>query len=164
MEKILNNSYVILIFRIVIGTIFLIAASSKIADPAIFAKELANYKMFPELMINIIAVTLPWIELICSIFIISGIRMKSVSLILGILIIAFNISVLTAMIKGLNINCGCHTKIMAEQVGWKKIFENFGLLLLAFVIFISKSYRFTLEYYILKKSALSRLPAFRNLN
>jgi putative oxidoreductase len=164
MDKIINNSYVNLIFRLVLGSIFLIAASSKLADPSGFAKEIANYRILPELILNILAITLPWVELVCSIFIISGIRLKSVSFIMGILIIVFNVAVLIAMIKGLNINCGCHTKLMAEQVGWKKIFENLGLFVLACTIFISKSYKFTLEYYILKKSALSRLPAFRNLN
>ena len=164
MLKLLNNSYINLILRLVLGCIFLLAASSKIANPSAFAGDIANYKIIPGFAINIFAMTLPWIELVCAIFIISGIRLKSSTAIIGILILVFNAAIIIAMAKGLNINCGCHTKIMAEQVGWKKLIENTGLFLSALYIFYSKGTKITLESYIIKKSAFAKMAVFRNLN
>lgn len=164
MKKIIDNSYLNLIFRLVLGTMFLLAAVSKAANPSGFANEIANYKILPEIIINFMAIVLPWIELVAALFIIMGIRLKSSALILSVLIIVFNTAIIIAMAKGLNINCGCHTKVMAEMVGWRKISENFGLLILGIFIFYSKGIKYTLENYILKKSILAKMSILRNLN
>jgi uncharacterized membrane protein YphA (DoxX/SURF4 family) len=164
MKKIIDNSYINLIFRIVLGTMFLLAAVSKAADPASFAQEIANYKILPDILINLMAIVLPWIELFASLFIIIGIRIKSSVLIISSLIIVFNIAIIIAMAKGLNINCGCHTKVMAEMVGLQKIIENMCLLILGIFIFYSKGIKFTMENYILKKSVLAKMSFMKNLN
>ena len=52
MKKIIDNSYINLIFRIVLGTMFLLAAVSKAADPSAVANEIANYKILPDILIN----------------------------------------------------------------------------------------------------------------
>ena len=160
----IDNSYVNLILRIILGSLFLFAAASKMAEPGPFAKEIANYRIMPDFFINFMAITLPWIEFICALFIITGIRLKSSSFIIGCLLLIFTTAIIIAMFKGLNINCGCHTKVMAAQVGWKKLFENTGLFLAALIIFYSKGLKITLEHYILRKSALARMQIFRNLN
>jgi putative oxidoreductase len=164
MKDLLHNSYINLIFRIILGTLFLLASTSKAVEPAIFAEEIANYKILPELLVNIMAITFPWIELICAVFIITGVRLKSATFILGLLLIVFSIGVFIAMAKGLNINCGCHTQVMAEEIGMTKLIENTGLLLITLYIFFSNGIRFTLERYIVQKSSLAKIPAFRNLN
>ena len=164
MRKILDNSYINLIFRIILSGLFLIAATSKIAAPAEFAKEISNYQILPDFMLNIVALVLPWIELFAAMFILFGIRLKSASLTLFVLVVIFEIAILIALAKGLNINCGCHTKVMAELVGWKKIFENLILLIAAAYIYFSKGVKFTLERYIIKESILNRIAAFKNLN
>jgi len=164
MKILLNNTYITLIFRIILGSIFLVAATAKISDLSGFAKEIGNYQIVPDLLRNIMAITIPWIELVCAIFLIVGIRMKSSATILGVLIIIFNIAIFIALLKGLNINCGCHTQVMAEKVGWQKILENTGLLLISIFLFFTKNIKLTLESYIIKKSAFAKMAAFRNLN
>ncbi len=164
MRKLLNNQYLNLLFRIILGSIFLIAAISKIADLSGFAKEIANYKIVPDMAVNLMSIVIPWIELVCAMFIITGIRIKSSVAIIGSMILVFNIAIAIAMIKGLNINCGCHTQVMAEQIGWQKIIENTGLFLLALFLFYSKNTKLTIENYIIKKSAFAKMAAFRNLN
>ncbi|MFH1050402.1 MAG: MauE/DoxX family redox-associated membrane protein [bacterium] len=164
MKRLLNNSYISLLFRIILGAIFLIAATSKIADLGGFAKEISNYKIVPDIAVNLMAMSIPWIELVCAIFIIVGIRTKSSVAIIGSLLIVFIFAISIAMLKGLNINCGCHTQVLAEKIGWQKILENAGLLILALYLFYSKAPKFTIENYIIKKSAFAKMAAFRNLN
>ncbi len=162
LKKLINNDYLNLIARIFVGGIFLIAAISKISDPTGFAKEISNYQIMPNFTINFFALILPWIELFSAFLIITGIRIKSSSLIIISLTIIFNIAILIAIAKGLNINCGCHTKVMAELIGWRKIFENTLLLLFTIYLFYSKGLKLTVENYIIKNYILSKISAFKN--
>lgn len=131
MKKILQNDYLNLIVRIILSTVFIFFAVGKITDPWQFAKEINNYQIMPEFSISIMALVIPWIELICGFLIISGVKVKSSSAVSGALLIVFIIAIFIAMSKGLNINCGCSTQSY-QEVGWAKIFEDI-LLLIGFV-------------------------------
>lgn len=144
MKKILENSYLNLIVRLFLGVFFLLAAIGKAAEPALFAKEIANYAIVPEPMINLVALFLPWTELVVSIFLIFGIRLKSSAAITSILLIIFIIAVGSAMARGLDINCGCFSQKI-QYVGWPKILENTGLLLLALYLFFFPAKKLTIE-------------------
>lgn len=144
MKKILENNYLNVIVRLFLGVFFLLAALGKAAEPALFAKEIANYAIVPEPLINLVALFISWTELIVSIFLIFGIRIKSSSAITAILLIIFILAVGSAMVRGLDINCGCFSQKI-QYVGWPKIFENIGLLLLALFLFFSPAKKFTIE-------------------
>lgn len=149
LKKILYNDYINLIFRIIPGFIFIYAGIGKIADPALFAKEIMNYNMLPLSIINIMALTLPWIELICGILLIAGVLIRANSIIISGLLIVFIIAVGSAMSRGLDINCGCFSSMHADTVGWKKIFENLGQLFCTTFLFFVPNGKFTLENLIL---------------
>lgn len=152
MNKILSNPALLLIARIVLGLIFIIASAGKIYNPAVFAQEISNYDFMPYFTINLMAIILPWIELIAGIFLISGIRLKASSAIIGALLIVFIIAVATAMARGLNINCGCYSHVANDPVGWKKIIENTIQLALALWIYIFPVKKFTFENFIMNNS------------
>lgn len=144
MRKILENSIINLIVRIFLGVFFLSAALGKAAEPALFAKEIANYAIIPDPFINLVALIIPWIELIVSIFLIFGIRLKSSSAITSILLVIFIIAVGSAMARGLDINCGCFSQKI-QYVGWPKILENTGLLILSIYLFFFPVKKLTIE-------------------
>lgn len=72
LTKILSNRYLLLGLRLVLGAVFVWAAWHKIADPGGFARDIYNYRMLPEETINLMAIIMPWLELVCGIFIIIG--------------------------------------------------------------------------------------------
>lgn len=152
MKKFLNNEYFLLISRITVGTVFLMVSLAKVVHPGAFANEIGNYDLFPEIIVNFSAVVLPWIELICGMLLIAGVRLKANSLIISILLIFFILSVGSAMARGLNIDCGCYSNIKAEKVGWNKIFENLSMLLLTLNIYFSNNKKLTLEYFAIKEA------------
>lgn len=155
-NNILDNPYLNLVSRILIGLLFIFAAVPKIADPALFAKEIGNYGIIPFFFLNIMSLTLPWVELICGIFLMSGLRLKTSSAISIFLYTIFTLAVAIALIKGLSIKCGCHTKITADNVGIRKIIENCGLLLLCIYIFFYPAKKLTVENLILNDSENSK--------
>jgi len=48
--------------RLVMAGIFLYASIDKIAHPAAFAKDIYNYQILPDALINLTALLLPWLE------------------------------------------------------------------------------------------------------
>lgn len=144
-QKIFNNSYLILIARIIVGLMFIIVGVAKVANGAEFAEEIRNYQILPNFILNISAISVAWIELIAGILILFGIETKANALIILSMLIIFTTAVGIAMIKGLNINCGCYSQIASQKVGFPKIFENLGLIILTFIILFSNNKKFNLS-------------------
>jgi putative oxidoreductase len=134
MKDILANPYLSLLIRLFIGFLFIAAAVDKIAQPAEFAKNVANYHIPPYSLTNIVALTLPWLEFVVGLLLLFGVRVKAASILTSGMLIMFIILIASAMIRGFNISCGCFSQSGAaaaevSTVGWKKIFEDIGLLL-----------------------------------
>ena len=145
MKAILSNDYVNFLARVVVGFIFISFGMEKIFEPSKFANEIGNYKMLPEILLNFSALILPWIEVISGLLLIAGVRIKANSAIIGSLLFVFIVAVATAMARGLSIKCGCSSS-NAQMVGFPKIFENLGLLLLCLNLFIFPNSRFSFDF------------------
>ena len=136
--SLITNKYFIWVVRFFIGFVFIFAGIEKIADPAAFAESIANYKIVPIYFVNFFAIALPWIEVISGILLIFGLYIRENSVIYVSLMTVFTIMVFVAVLRGLDIDCGCFGTAEAQSVGLAKIFENIGLILLGvFVIMVS---------------------------
>lgn len=144
MKTILSNKYFLLTLRILLGVVFIYAAISKASDPEGFARAIANYKLLPIFLINILALILPWIELCAGVLLVFGFLVKENSMILGGLLAVFVIAILISLARGLNIDCGCFGTVGGTKVGIQKILENIGLLLSAIILIKFESNSFTL--------------------
>lgn len=140
-----NNPYISLISRLILGTVFIVVGVTKIIDPKLFSNEIGNYEMLPDILINIPAIILPWLELVVGFMLVLGVKLKENAFIAGVLLILFTLAVSIAWARGLNINCGCFSAIKEEKVGILKILQNSGMIVLSFLIFISKNNKFRLS-------------------
>ena len=59
MNNFLSNKYLLFLFRIILGFVFIYAGILKISDPAGFSEVINNYKLLPLLFVNFFAITLP---------------------------------------------------------------------------------------------------------
>lgn len=128
-QRVLEHPLLGLIARLVVGGIFVMYAVDKIAAPADFALNIERYQLLPLPVVNLVAIVLPWVELVVGLFLIAGIRVRAVAAIAAVLLIVFLIAIGSAMARGLQINCGCSAH--AETVGWGKLIEDAVYLLLA---------------------------------
>ena len=129
--NILNNSWFELTARWFLGATFIYASYSKILAPAVFAKIIYGYDLFPAIFINLLAIILPFVELIAGCALIIGIYPRSASLIINFMLLAFIISLSINMIRGHEFDCGC----FAIDASSPSIFSG-PLLIRDFIYFI----------------------------
>lgn len=134
--KIINNKIFLFSLRFFVGLVFIIAGIIKIIAPVEFFEAVMNYKIFGEFISQIIAVVIPWLELIIGLLIIFEVYIKENLLLYLVLLLSFNILIASAIIRGLNINCGCFGTENSMQVGFYKLAENFGLFFIALFLFL----------------------------
>lgn len=97
----------LLLARIAFGLVFIAASVHKIIDPHAFAGDIYNYRLFPDELINVLALYLPWVELTGGICLVFGWwRLGAAGLLCG-LMAAFMVALGINWARGLDVNCGC---------------------------------------------------------
>lgn len=107
MNTIVRLGYGWTVLRIVLGVLFVYASFYKITSPGAFAHQIYNYRLLPSWAINPIAITLPWLQLFCGLALIVNRWVKGASLWILVMVGVFQIALASALIRGLNISCGC---------------------------------------------------------
>ena len=95
------------IFRFLLGGIFIWASWSKISDPGGFAIIVQNYQILPEVLVGPFAVILPWLELICGIFLITGFMINGSIVLIDMMLLIFIVSFMANVFRGIDVSCGC---------------------------------------------------------
>jgi putative oxidoreductase len=116
LKKVVSNKYLILGIRLLLGVVFVYAAVDKIAHPADFAQNIYNYRMLPHSVINFMALTLPWLEMICGTLIIVGVFIRGSAFLIGFMLLIFILAISFALIRGLDISCGCFSQVGGHKV------------------------------------------------
>lgn len=136
MKTLLTNKYLIIAARVILALVFIMAGMEKVSNPDSFAQAVENYRIFPTFSVNIIALIMPWFELICGILLLFDVYTKETDFLIVITLIAFEFMILLAMVRGLNIDCGCFGTLTAQKIGFQKLMEN--LLLIGLGLYIYK--------------------------
>ena len=123
-----QRSVIALLCRVILGVILVYASIDKIVHPAEFAKAIGNYNVLPFGLENLLGIVLPILELLVGICLVLGIMLDGSAIITAGMMTVFIIALSQAMIRGIDINCGCF-KVTVEngghQVGIRRIIEDF---------------------------------------
>ena len=93
--------------RLFLGAVFLFACYDKILHPQAFAETVYNYQVLPAAAVNITALVLPWLELLLSICLITGLWLPGAVVASAGLLSIFLAALVYNQIRGLDIHCGC---------------------------------------------------------
>ncbi|MGD2186650.1 MAG: MauE/DoxX family redox-associated membrane protein [Desulfobacterales bacterium] len=107
LKSAISNSWIELAARWILGLTFVYASSYKILSPEEFAKIIYGYDLFPAVSINLIAIILPFLELIAGLALIFGIYPRSAAIIINGLLLAFIVVLSFNLIRGHEFHCGC---------------------------------------------------------
>jgi putative oxidoreductase len=120
-----------LIIRLVLGGLFVFAATAKIYDPATFAIELERYQLLPWKICVAAADYLPWVELLAGLCLLLKSFERGALLLITLLLSVFTLALASALVRGLNIDCGCFGHALVSTGTILPILRNLVLLVLA---------------------------------
>jgi len=132
-KALLSHPRTVRVSQLLIGLIFVVAALAKLGDLHSFADQVHNFRLLPLVLVNRVAMTLPWVELVAGLALVSGVRARSGALIGATLLACFTVAVLVAMGRGLDFECGCFGTADGTRVGLVKVVQNVAMLVLALV-------------------------------
>jgi len=137
---------IILVCRIVLGGIFIYASLDKIAHPAEFAKAIGNYHVLPFGLENLLALTLPWLELLAGVALITGVMVDGAAIMVIIMNIVFIFAISQALARGISIECGCFsvTTEGGDNIGLQTIIRDIGYLIMGFIVLYRRDNLFEL--------------------
>jgi cation diffusion facilitator family transporter len=101
--------------RLLLGAVFLYASFDKILHPEAFAQAVYNYQILPDSTVNLVALTLPWLELILGLCLVSGFWLAGATVISTGLLTMFIGAMVYNEIRGLDIHCGCFSTETTEE-------------------------------------------------
>jgi uncharacterized membrane protein YphA (DoxX/SURF4 family) len=135
--KILRRRVLHEIVAVIVGLVFLYAAHEKIERPEDFARAIYHYQLIgpnqylPPVLPNLLAVVLPWVEVLVGVALITGFWRREAALLTGVMLAVFIVAVGSTLIRGIDIeNCGCFSlDAHGRAAGLKLILEDLALLL-----------------------------------
>jgi uncharacterized membrane protein YphA (DoxX/SURF4 family) len=128
-KQITRHPALSMLFRFILGAIFIYAGVQKIFVPAEFSQSIQNYMILPAALTNLVAIFLPWLEIYCGMLLLAGIFVRASAILLSLMNLVFILALFSAVIRGLDINCGCFGS--DTPVDWFKMLENLILLALS---------------------------------
>jgi len=125
-----------------LGAVFVYASLDKIAQPAAFARIVYHYRLIgPSALVgplpaNLLAVTLPWVEMVVGLALITDVWRREAAGLSVLLLVVFLGAVTWALLHGIDIeNCGCFSVSgTGRSAGIKLILQDLGLLAMAVVV------------------------------
>jgi uncharacterized membrane protein YphA (DoxX/SURF4 family) len=128
--------------RLAMAGIFIYASIDKITHPSAFAKDVYNYQILPDALINMVALVLPWFELFLGICLLAGFWLPGAVLTANGLLVVFLCTFAFNLARGLDVNCGCFSTgaaAPAMSAGWylmrDALFLAVGIFLFCSVFF-----------------------------
>jgi uncharacterized membrane protein YphA (DoxX/SURF4 family) len=125
---------------------FVYASLDKIADPAGFARIVYQWQTAGPIPSNLVAVILPWIELLAGLLLIAGVWKREAAAVVAVLLVVFIAAAVGVLVRGIDVdNCGCTSVAAASTapawppdwmrgVGWFLVARNLVLLAGALVL------------------------------
>jgi putative oxidoreductase len=133
----IRNRPLLLLFRVVLGGLFIYAGVVKIVDPLGFAQDIRNYRLVGQSLSFIVAIVLPWLEVLAGVFLIAGIWERGAALVITGLLVFFIVLTLVTMARGLDVDCGCFGSL-SRRSGWGVVLEDLIMLALGLGVLFSR--------------------------
>jgi uncharacterized membrane protein YphA (DoxX/SURF4 family) len=134
MKKAMAHPFLGLILRIYIGAIFITASMYKINYPGEFAETIASYQIVPFWGVHLMALIMPWTELICGLMLVLGLRTRAATVLAGSMLVVFCVAIVVTLARGIPIGCGCFTSV-EDPLTWMTLFRDLLWLAMTVQIF-----------------------------
>lgn len=119
----------VVICRLLLGAVFIYASWEKLLDPGGFAQNIHYYRMVPYPLLHSFAVFLPVLEFVVGAALILGVQLRGAALLTLLMNLMFMVAITTALLRGLDISCGCFHTDGGHAVGVNLLIRDLFLAL-----------------------------------
>lgn len=136
-----GHQWIGLLARLYLGGVFLFACWHKIVHPDSFAVDVATYQILPLPLVNLFAITLPWVELGAGLMLVLGFRARSGALLTSGMMVMFIVALIIALAKGLDMSCGCFASQGSEEdpISYRTVLRDLCWLALSvYILFLDR--------------------------
>lgn len=163
----------LLFARLILGGLFIFAASVKLSDPQGFFDSVHAFKLpayfSQSLGLNMSSTAhlerlatfvVPWLELLAGLALVVGYCTRGAALVLAALLVFFLFGIYTVLARKMDVTCGCFGKFEIPcqgPIGWCHVGRNSVLLAFGLTILFAGSGRFALEGF--RKTCATPKPA-----
>ena len=125
----------LIILRFLVGALFIVSGGEKVLGPyQNFLYVVQSYEIFPSMAEELIARTLPWIELFTGLFLVLGLWLKGAIWAALLMFTGFILVVAQAMVRQLPIDkCGCFGELISFPLYGVLIFDS-GAFFITYVL------------------------------
>lgn len=116
-----------ILVRCAVGAVFLYAAFSKVPAFDAFAEEIANYRVLPAHLVAPFAAVLPGVELLAGALLVLRRWVRPACAILGAMLLVFIVALSQALLRGINLSCGCFGG--SELATWGTVGRDVAILI-----------------------------------
>lgn len=157
-----KRHWVLLFMRLVLGGIFSFSAWSKIMAPQALADAIVGFDIIPESIALEAAIMLIWLELICGTFMLLGLWARATVIVITGMLTLFEVGLVSVVVRGIEVNCGCFGQFSEMQVGWNTIIRNMVQLVFCALLLYYGSWKYSLDLVVKVRRRIKRgLPGWR---
>lgn len=153
LKTLLNNKYLVVVCRVVVGGIFILAGASKLVEPiAEFIAIGRSWDIIPDPFLTWYMTLLPWVELVFGIMLIAGLFTRISATVICLCLISFIIAITMNMARGRTLqDCGCfgsalHFGTSFAQILWR----DFVLMAMTLILMFTRQTWLSLDKYFQK--------------
>ncbi|NMB77122.1 MAG: DoxX family membrane protein [Myxococcales bacterium] len=127
-----------LVARLYLGWVFLYACWHKLLHPGDFALDIATYQILPLSLVNLMAIVLPWLELIAGGLLVIGFRTRAAALCILGMMAMFSVAIAIAVARGQEMSCGCFASqgLKEDPISWLTVLRDLGWTALAAYVLV----------------------------
>ena len=132
----IRNRSLLLLFRLVLGGLFVYAGAVKVLDPLGFAQDIRNYRLVGQSLSFVVAVILPWLEILAGLALAAGFWKRASALIISGLLVFFIVLTLATIARGLDVDCGCFGSL-SRRSGFGVVLEDLVMLFMGLSLLLA---------------------------
>jgi putative oxidoreductase len=127
------------LIRVFCGMLLIYASLDKLGNSAQFSQVIGNYQILPTGLLPLTAVVIPWFEFFSGLCLTFGFLPKGAALIFCALMAGYAVSIGSAILRGIDLNCGCwNLDWMETENGWT-VLRDVLFFALGYIVLVSKN-------------------------
>jgi len=136
----IKNKTLLVLFRLVLGGLFVYAGIVKVLGPLDFAQNIRNYRLVGQSLSFLAAVILPWLEILAGLALAAGVWRRASAFVISALLGCFIVLTLVTIVRGLDVDCGCFGAL-SRKSGFGVILEDLGMLFMGLCLLFAPERR-----------------------